>query len=126
MKKIIGFLLCIILVIAGYIYWAVRGLPAIDSIMQTGVNPTQWTQVLGADGTPIMSYGKYRHHRVALSEVSPHFIDALLATEDRRFYSHIGVDPIALIRAIFRDIAHRKVLEGGSTLTQQLARNVFL
>src|SRR5690606_12705795 len=61
-----------------------------------------------------------------LDQVSPHFIDALLATEDRRFYQHRGIDPLAIGRAVIRDVRHMEIREGGSTLTQQLARNVFL
>jgi penicillin-binding protein 1A len=109
-----------------YIYWAVRDLPAIETILKQGVNPSRYTQVFARDGSLILSYGKFRHSKVTLSEVSPHFIDALLATEDRRFYQHYGVDPVALMRALVRDVVHRRLLEGGSTLTQQLARNVFL
>jgi penicillin-binding protein 1A len=82
--------------------------------------------VFAADGSVILAYGKFRHQDVALDRISPHVIQALLATEDRRFYSHPGVDPISLLRAIARDIKNRKLLEGGSTLTQQLARTLFL
>jgi penicillin-binding protein 1A len=63
--------------------------------------------------------------KVPLSEVSKKFIDALLVREDARFYSHPGVDPIGVVRAIFRNIHKGTVKEGASTLTQQLARNSF-
>jgi penicillin-binding protein 1A len=109
-----------------FIYTCVRDLPSVEDMLKRGISPTHYAQVFGSDGSVILSYGKFRHHQVKLKEVSPHFIQALLATEDRRFYDHHGVDPMSLIRAIGRDIVHRKLLEGGSTLTQQLARNVFL
>ncbi len=115
-----------VIVGGGYIYWAVRDLPGVDKVVAEGVNPTKWTQVFGRDGTPILSYGKFHHKNVTLNEISPHFVNALLATEDRRFYSHFGIDPIAIVRAILVDIRHMKLMEGGSTLTQQLARNIFL
>ncbi|HEY9746806.1 MAG TPA: PBP1A family penicillin-binding protein [Oculatellaceae cyanobacterium] len=102
------------------------GTPSVDKVLKEGINPTRWTQVLASDGTPILSFGKFHHKNVALEEVSPAFIDALLATEDRRFYSHHGVDPVAIARAIVRDVTHKGFREGGSTITQQLARNVFL
>jgi penicillin-binding protein 1A len=62
---------------------------------------------------------------VKLSEVSPNFIKALLAREDSRYYQHRGVDPIGILRAIFRNIVHHSAKEGASTITQQLARNSF-
>jgi penicillin-binding protein 1A len=102
------------------------GLPSVDKVLKDGINPTQWTQVIAADGTPILSFGKFHHENVKLDQISPAFIDALIATEDRRFYSHHGVDPIAVVRAIVRDVTHKGFREGGSTITQQLARNVFL
>lgn len=114
------------LVIGGYVYWAVRGLPPVQAIIRDGVSPSKWTQVFGRDNTPILSYGKFVHQEVAIDQVSPHLVDALLATEDRRFYSHFGVDVVSIARAILVDLTRGKFVEGGSTLTQQLARNVFL
>ena len=60
-----------------------------------------------------------------INKVSNYFIDALLSREDSRFYSHCGVDPIGIARAIFRNITRLHAREGASTLTQQLARNSF-
>ncbi|HYA87769.1 MAG TPA: transglycosylase domain-containing protein, partial [Nitrospirota bacterium] len=63
---------------------------------------------------------------VALDDVPEMMIKALIATEDTRFYQHFGIDLRGVIRAMFRNIRARKVLEGGSTLTQQLAKVLFL
>jgi len=60
-----------------------------------------------------------------LENVSPHFVDALLAREDSRFFSHPGLDPIGIGRAIVRNIQSGRFREGASTLTQQLARNSY-
>lgn len=62
---------------------------------------------------------------VKLDEVSPDFVNALLAREDSRFYKHRGVDPIGIVRAIVRNVGRGSAREGASTLTQQLARNSF-
>lgn len=62
---------------------------------------------------------------VPLSAVSPHFVQALVAREDSRFFEHFGVDPIGIVRAALRNFTAGGVRQGGSTLTQQLARNSF-
>lgn len=62
---------------------------------------------------------------VPLEEVSPHFINALLAREDSRFYQHHGVDFIGVMRAVYRDLKERSLVQGASTITMQLARNSF-
>ena len=83
------------------------------------------TTVLAADGRLLQlrlnTEGMWRE-RVALDEVDPDLIDALIAYEDRRFYSHFGVDPLAIARAIRSMITERRVISGGSTLTMQVAR----
>src|SRR5436305_4587981 len=61
--------------------------------------------------------------RVSLDEISPYFIDALLAREDTRFYQHPGVDWRGILRALVRDVLTRSAKEGASSITQQLARN---
>lgn len=109
-----------------YVYWAVRDLPEVNKMVADGVNPSKWTQVLAKDGTPILSYGKFRHKSVELDKISPHFIQALLATEDRRYYQHFGIDPLGIIRAVAINTFSGRLSEGASTLTQQLAKNVFL
>ncbi|MEB3286941.1 MAG: PBP1A family penicillin-binding protein [Vampirovibrionales bacterium] len=129
LKKSSGLILvgCLLLVVAmGYVYKVTRNLPSIEKMVREGVNPSKYTQIFAADGSTIMSHGKFHHANVPVKDVSPHFIDALLATEDRRFYSHHGIDPFSITRAVYQNIVHRSVREGGSTLTQQLARNVFL
>jgi penicillin-binding protein 1C len=70
--------------------------------------------VPGRDGT--------RWRPVALADVSPRLVDAVLAAEDRRFFLHPGVDPLALARALAQDLHERRVVSGGSTVTMQLAR----
>ena len=61
-----------------------------------------------------------------LNALPPYLVQAVLATEDRRFYAHFGVDPLGLARASFRNAVSGAVVEGGSTITQQLAKNLFL
>jgi len=63
---------------------------------------------------------------VKLSEVPPHLIDALLSMEDRRFYSHLGVDPVGIVRAALENRAAGRIVQGGSTITQQLVKYSLL
>ena len=63
---------------------------------------------------------------VRLIDLPPYLPKAFVAIEDRRFYSHFGIDPIGISRAVLRDVTGKGAVEGGSTLTQQLAKNLFL
>ncbi len=58
-------------------------------------------------------------------DISPVFIDTLLQSEDRRFYHHYAIDPISLVRAVGANIFHGRLVQGGSTITQQLAKNMY-
>jgi len=81
--------------------------------------------VLAEDGTVLAERGLRRGH-VRLDVLPPYLVQAVLATEDRRFYHHFGIDPLGLLRATFRNASAGGVVEGGSTITQQLAKNLFL
>jgi membrane peptidoglycan carboxypeptidase len=76
--------------------------------------------------TVILRNERFSIRPVKLEDVTPAFPQALVATEDRRFYAHKGVDPVAIGRAILSNTKGRGVKEGGSTLTQQLSRLLFL
>jgi penicillin-binding protein 1A len=81
--------------------------------------------VIAEDGTILAERGLRRGH-MPLDALPPYLVEAVLATEDRRFYAHFGVDPLGLVRASFRNASSGAVVEGGSTITQQLAKNLFL
>ncbi len=83
------------------------------------------TMFYGADGKVWFPLEEHRRD-VPLTRISPHLRNAVVAVEDHRFNSHIGIDPIGVGRAILRDIRALSLEEGGSTLTQQLARTLFL
>ncbi len=82
--------------------------------------------VLAADGSLIATYGDLFGEAVHVKEMSKYLPQAVIATEDRRFYSHFGVDPIGLARAAVANLRAGHVVQGGSTITQQLAKNLFL
>jgi len=83
------------------------------------------TVFYGADGKPWFSLDEHRRD-VPLGEVAPALREAVIAVEDHRFYRHGGVDPIGFGRAVWRNLRRGAITEGGSTITQQLARTVFL
>jgi penicillin-binding protein 1A len=82
--------------------------------------------ILAADGTLLTTYGDLFGQPLTLKEMSPHLPKALIATEDRRFYHHFGIDPIGLVRASLANLSAGRIVQGGSTITQQLAKNLFL
>jgi penicillin-binding protein 1A len=82
--------------------------------------------ILAVDGSLLTTFGDLFGQALSLREVSPYLPKAVIATEDRRFYSHFGIDPIGLLRASVANLAAGRVVQGGSTITQQLARNLFL
>jgi penicillin-binding protein 1A len=82
--------------------------------------------VLAADRSLLATYGDLFGRPLSLKEMAPCLPQAVIATEDRRFYSHFGVDPLGLARALFANLSAGHVVQGGSTITQQLAKNLFL
>jgi penicillin-binding protein 1A len=119
----IGFVLsgaiCLMIVAVFYFAWSLT-----FDLKDVGKIPER-SSVYDMDGRV---YSRLRGENRILIEsgkVSPAFRSALLAREDSRFYEHFGIDPVGIARALMRDIAHLRVREGGSTITQQLARNSF-
>ena len=82
--------------------------------------------LLASDGTPIARRGAIIGKPVDAAKLPKHVTDAFIAVEDRRFRSHWGVDPWGITRAMFHNVAAGGLREGGSTITQQLAKNAFL
>ncbi len=83
-------------------------------------------KIISTDGTAIANRGTTGGEALALEQMSPYIPQAVIAIEDRRFYSHFGIDPLGLARAMVTNIATGRMVQGGSTLTQQLAKNLFL
>ena len=96
--------------------------PSISSRCPTPPN----IAVLADDGSLIANRGDTGGPAVRLIDLPPYLPKAFVAIEDRRFYEHLGIDPIGVTRALLRDATGARDIEGGSTLTQQLAKNLFL
>lgn len=84
------------------------------------------TIVMDRRGRPAFNFYSEQRIDVPIGQVSPHMVQALVAVEDRRFYSHYGLDPIRIVGAALSNLRAGRVMEGGSTITQQLARAVRL
>ncbi len=82
-------------------------------------------KILARDGSVMLDRGKADDY-MPLDLLPRHVVEAVIATEDRRFYEHWGVDPAGLARAAFANLRMRRFAQGGSTLTQQLAKNLYL
>lgn len=103
------------------VWWLSRFAVAVHGLTR-GIGDTMF---LGSDGKPWFRLDEQRHD-VTLKDISPDMQRAMVAIEDRRFFYHPGIDPIGIARAAFRGVTRGGRLEGGSTLTQQLARTLFL
>src|SRR5436305_8840882 len=108
----------------GVIGWVAAHLPPIQSLEVPKRPPS--IQIVGLNGRVLATRGEMGGSAVPLRELPPYLPKAFLAIEDRRFYSHYGVDPFGIARAVAANVLHRGVSQGGSTLTQQLAKNLFL
>ncbi len=119
----IAFVLALLsLVIAVYV---TRGqLPSFDELKSSPNG--QMIRVLAADGTPIVSLGPSYGEWLTYDQIPQVMKDAMVAVEDRRFREHPGVDPIGIVRSFQVRITEGHWKQGGSTITQQLARNIFL
>lgn len=84
------------------------------------------SKILDANGETITIISRENRLPVSIDDISPYMKQAIIAIEDSRFYKHHGVDPVGMARALYRNIIARGVVEGGSTITQQLAKNLYL
>lgn len=106
-----------------FIYFGMN-LPQTASLYDVEHNPS--VSIVAADGQALSHRGDLLGGNVMLADLPPYVGEAVIATEDQRFYYHFGVDPIGLARAMVQNIRVGAYVQGGSTITQQLAKNVFL
>ena len=101
-----------------------RSLPAVTAL--ENFEPVQGSKVFDENDELITEFHVERRIFVPLTQIPKSLKDAVIATEDARFYSHWGVDPMGIARAVYQNFRHGRIVEGGSTITQQLAKVLFL
>ncbi len=109
---------------AGTVAWVGAHLPPIQSLEIPKRPPT--IDIVDLAGKPLARRGDLAGPPVSLRAFPKYVPNAFVAIEDRRFYEHLGVDPFGIARAAFANLLHQGVAQGGSTITQQLAKNLFL
>lgn len=110
--------------VGGLVAYHAAQLPPIDQLTVPKRPPN--IAILAADGSLLANRGETGGRTVTIGEVPPYLPKAFVAIEDRRFYDHFGIDPIGLTRAFVNNLSRSGGVQGGSTLTQQLAKNLFL
>lgn len=107
----------------GYIFAAYQSLPEVGNNMRPAVS----SQVFDSQGKLITTlHSDQNRLPIDINKVPKNLQNAFIAAEDNRFYDHIGVDPIGILRAVVTNLTNRGIAQGGSTITQQLAKNAFL
>ncbi|MBI3945695.1 MAG: PBP1A family penicillin-binding protein [Armatimonadetes bacterium] len=123
----VAFLLAIagVLGLAGATFYSIsKLLPSGDEIVVT--EPPETTRIYASDGSLLARIYQENRESADIAEIPKVLQDATVAIEDSRFYTHAGLDAKAIVRALYENIRGGRWAQGGSTITQQLARNIFL
>lgn len=112
------------IICGGYIFYCWITLPDISKAIERTRLPA--TTILTESGQEIESYGGVYSEIVYAEDLPSYVRDAVISTEDRRFYSHFGFDFVSFGRAMVVNLIHRRYVQGGSTITQQVSKNLFL
>jgi len=112
------------LFVSGILAYYAWDLPDLEKLETPSRRPS--VTILASDNSVIATYGDLHAGAVRFNQVPPYLVQAIIATEDRRFFDHFGVDVFGIARAAVTNLIAGKVRQGGSTLTQQLAKNLFL
>jgi penicillin-binding protein 1A len=109
---------------AGFLFANAVRMPEVKKLAD--YQPAIITRIYDRNGVPFAEYSIQKRIVVPKRDMAQLFVNAVIATEDSEFYRHGGVDPKAIIRAVVKDVIERRSAQGASTLTQQLAKQVFL
>jgi penicillin-binding protein 1A len=110
----------------GAYHYMRRDLPSIARLELKDYTTGLVTKVYASDGSVVKEFFEQKRIPITLDQVPKDLVNATLAVEDKSFYSHLGVDFMGILRALWVNLRERRIVQGGSTITQQLARNLFL
>jgi 1A family penicillin-binding protein len=119
---LVTLILIAVLTVGGLYFWLSNDLPQLPQNLQQ-INLSLPTEIYSSDGERIKILGE--RHPIVLEDISPYFTKAITAVEDSRFYRHGGIDHRGLVRAFWTNLRKRRIAQGGSTITQQLSKNLF-
>ncbi len=111
-------------VIFGVVSWIASDLPQINSLAD--YRPPMNSRIVARDGTPLLEIGKETRDVVQFKEIPTRVVDAFLAAEDDNFWNHKGVDYLGIARAFMVNLKEGRLVQGGSTITQQVAKTLLL
>lgn len=123
-RIILIFLSFLVITFAGWLLYCVLTLPDIDQAVARTRQPS--TTITAENGNEVKTFGSIYSEVIRLNELPSYVPDAIISTEDRRFYAHFGFDIVAFTRAMLTNIFMGRYAQGGSTVTQQVAKNLFL
>ncbi len=112
-----------IVAIGGYVYYS-KDLPDVTTLKEVRLQTP--LQILSKEGELIATFGERRRIPLKYQDIPPLVTNAVIATEDARFYEHHGIDPLGILRAMYTGLKDKGFSQGGSTITQQVAKNFFL
>ena len=123
-RLLIIFVAIVLGIPAGFLFARAIRVPQVKRLED--YQPAIITRIYDRNGVPFAEYSIQRRIVVTMKDISPYLVQAIIATEDADFYKHGGINPKAILRAGLKDLIAGKKVEGASTLTQQLAKQVFL
>ena len=121
---IIKIISLLVITLGLWVLWCALTLPDMNKAVERTRQPS--TVIIAENGNDIHSFGSVYSEVVRADELPPYVTDAIISTEDRRFYQHFGFDIISFTRAMLVNLWHGSYVQGGSTITQQVAKNLFL
>ena len=119
-----GFVLLGILMVAGVLVYYASELPDLNNIKTAIRVPS--VEIQSRNGKVLGNYGDLYEEVIQIKDLPQHVVAAFIAIEDKRFFNHFGIDFIGLARAIYRNYISHSLMQGGSTITQQLAKNILI
>ena len=118
------FLLAFVLAGITAVFMYLKSLPSIAQL--EAYEPTLTSQIVSSDNMVIKTFGAYKYKKVSIDRIPDYMKKAIISIEDKNFYKHQGFDIQALVRSAIKNIKARKIVQGASTITQQLTRILFL